>query len=87
MVKFAYPAYDHHGDECHENYDPETGVEESIDDNNVLWRGEVSLDIWSKARIAHHLRLVDQDVLYSIHRVWFKATEEFDEERTQETSE
>ena len=86
-VKFAHPTFDEHGDERSEEHDPETSVEKSIDDNNVLWRGEVGRDIWSKARIAHHLGLVDQYVLDGIQRVRFEATEEFDEERAQKTGE
>ena len=86
-VKFADPAFDEHGDEGREEHDPETSIEKSIDDNNVLWRGEVGLDIWSKARIAHHLCLVDQYVLDGIQRVRFEAGEEFNEECAQETSE
>ena len=86
-VKFAHPAFDEHGDEGRKEHDPETSVEKSIDDNNVLWRGEFSLDIWSKARIAHHLGLVNQDVLDCIQRVRFEAAEEFNEERAQETGE
>ena len=60
---------------------------ESIDDNNVLWRGQLGRDIWSKAQIAHHLGLIDQDILYDIHMVRFEATKEFDEECAQETGE
>ena len=86
-VKFAHPALDEHGDEGREEHDPETSIEKSIDDNNVLWRREVGRDIWSKARIAHHLGLVNQDVLNGIQRVRFKAAEKFNEERAQETSE
>ena len=86
-VKFAYPAFDEHGDERSEEHDSETSVEKSIDDNNVLWRGEVRRDIWSKARIAHHLGLVYQYVLDGIQRVRFEAAEEFNEERAQETGE
>ena len=35
-IKFAYPAFDEHSDEHSEKYDPETSVEESLDDNSVL---------------------------------------------------
>ena len=86
-VKFTHPTLDEHGDECSEEHDPETSIEKSIDDNNVLWRGEVGRDIWSKARIAHHLSLVNQDILDGIQRVRFEAGEEFNEERAQKTSE
>ena len=86
-VKFACPAFYQHGDECSEEHDPKTGIEESIDNNNVLWRGEVGRDIWSEARIAHHLGLVDQYILDGIQRVRFEAAEEFNEERAQETGE
>ena len=40
-VKFAYPAFDEHGNECSKEHDSETSIEKSIDNNNVLWRGEV----------------------------------------------
>ena len=73
-----------YGDERSEKCEPETSVEKSIDDNNVLWRREVGRDIWSKARIAHHLGLINQDVLDGIQRIRFEATEEFDEECAQE---
>ena len=86
-IEFAHPALDEHGDERSEEHDPETSVEESIDDNNVLWRGEVGLDIRSKAGVAHHLGLVNQYVLDGIQRVRFEAAEEFNEECTQETGE
>ena len=86
-VKFTDPGFDEHGDERSKEHDSETSVEESIDDNNVLWRGEVGRDIWSKARIAHHLGLVNQDVLDGIQRVRLEAAEEFNEERAQETGE
>ena len=86
-VEFAYPALDEHRNECCEYHKSETGVEESIDNNNVCWRGEVGRDIWRKARIPHHLRLVNQDILYDIHGVRFEATKEFDEESAQETGE
>ena len=86
-VKFAYPGFNEHSDERSKEHDSETSVEESIDNNNVLWRGEVGQDIWSKARIAHHLGLVNQDVLDGIQRVRFEAAEEFNEERAQETGE
>ena len=86
-VKFAHPTFDEHGDERSKEHDSETSVEKSIDDNNVLWRGEVGRDICSKARIAHHLGLVNQDVLDGIQRVRFEAAEQFNEERTQETGE
>ena len=86
-VKFVYPGFDEHGDERSKEHGSETSVEKSIDDDNVLWRGEVGLDIWSKARIAHHLGLVNQDVLDGIQRVRFEAAEEFNEECAQETGE
>ena len=73
------------GDECGQDHHSETGIEESIDDNNVFWRGEVGRDIWPEARITHHLRLVNEDVLYDIHGVLFETTEEFDQESAQET--
>ena len=44
----------------------ETGIEESIDDNNVSWRGEVGRDLWPKARIPHHLGLVGEDIQYDL---------------------
>jgi len=53
----------------------------------VVWRGEVGGDIWPKARITHHLRLINEDVLYDIHGVLFETTEEFDEESAQESRE
>ena len=86
-VEFAYPGFDEHGDERSKEHNSETSVEESIDDDNVLWRGEVGWDIWSKARIAHHLSLVNQDVLDGIQRVRFEAAEKFNEECAQETGE
>ena len=81
-VKFAYPGFGEHGDERSRERDHETSVEESIDDSNVPWRGEVMV----QGAISHHLRLVNQDVLDGIQRVRFEAAE-FDEERAQETSE
>ena len=86
-VEFLDPTFGVHGDEHCEEHNTETSVEESIDDNNVLWRGEVGRDIWPKARITHHLRLIDQNVLYGVHRVRFETSEEFDEESAQETGE
>ena len=75
------PSFDEHCDGRYEEDNSETGIEESIDNNNKLWRGEHIPVICSKVRIAHHLGLMYQDV----HRVWFEATEEFDDERAQET--
>jgi len=42
-------------------------------------------DIWPKARITHHLRLVNENILYDVHRVRLETTEEFNQERAQET--
>ena len=84
-VEFAYLDFDEHSDGRCEEHNYETGIEESIDDNNVLWRGEVARDICPKARITHHLRLIDEDVLYGVHRIRFETIEEFDEESAQET--
>ena len=46
---------------------------------------QVRGDKWLQARITHHLRLVNQDVLYDIHGVRFETLEEFNEESAQET--
>ena len=51
----------------------------------MYWRGEVGRDIWSKARITHHLRLVDQNLLYDIQWVLFETMEKVDQESAQET--
>jgi len=51
----------------------------------MFWRGEVGWDIWPEARITHHLRLVNEDVLYDIYGVRFETTKEFDQERADET--
>jgi len=44
-VKFAHPATDDHGNECHQEDNRETGVEERIDDDNLLWMEEAGRDI------------------------------------------
>ena len=73
-MKFAYPTFCENSDEYSEKRDPEASVEDSIDNDNVLWwEIEVDRDIWSKARIAHHLDFVNQHVLGGAHWVPFEA--------------
>jgi len=54
-----------------------------------MWSGgeKSAGTLWPKARIAHHLGLINEDVLYDIHGVWLETTKEFDEESAQETRE
>ena len=87
MVKLAYPAFDEHCNECCKDHNSQTSIKQSIHNNNVFWRGEFRQDIWPKAQIMHHLRLVYEYVLDDIHGVWFEMSKEFDEESTQETHE
>lgn len=59
---FVYPAFEEDSDEHSEKYDPEASIEESIDDNSIIWKGEVAWDIWSKA--------TERSICGDFHPLW-----------------
>ena len=86
-IELPYPPLDEHAEKCCDEDDAEAGKEERIDSDGIgRWREHWS-NIWVRRAVLHDARLVEEDVLDGVERVWLEETEGLDEKCREEGGE
>lgn len=80
-VQLSYPPLDQHAQDRRDEHDSQARKEESIDSNGIRGWGEHWSNVWLYRAILHGERLVEEDVLDGVERVFLQEADSLDEER------
>jgi len=86
-VQLPYPPFDEHAENgCDEN-DAKARKEEGIDSDGVERWGKIWRNVWLYRAILHDERLIEEDILDGIQRVFLQETDCLDEKGRKERGE